>query len=77
MTPSLDVSARRLAITVNGDPHEVAAGESVAGLIEALGLGGKRLAVAINREVVRRVHYAERRLEAGDHVEILEAVGGG
>ena len=35
VTPSLDVSARRLAITVNGDPHEVAAGESVAGLIEA------------------------------------------
>jgi sulfur carrier protein len=49
----------------------------VAELIEALGLSGRKLAVAVNREVVPRAHYRKRRLADGDRVEILEAVGGG
>jgi sulfur carrier protein len=49
----------------------------VAELIEALGLAGRKLAVAVNREVVPRAQHRLRRLADGDHVEILEAVGGG
>lgn len=37
----------------------------------------KRVAVAVNREVVLRSNYAEATLHEGDRVEILEAVGGG
>ena len=36
-----------------------------------------RVAVAVNRDVVQRSRYAEVSLAEGDHVEILEAVGGG
>ena len=53
------------------------AASSVADLIEALGLSGRRLAVAVNRDVVPRGQHKARRFSAGDRVEILEAVGGG
>jgi sulfur carrier protein len=66
-----------LQIRVNGEPHALGAGACLADLIEALGLAGRRLAVAVNREVVPRAQYRARRLAEGDRVEILEAVGGG
>ena len=66
-----------LQVRVNGEPHTLAAGTCVAELIAALGLAGRRLAVAVNREVVPRGQYRARRIGDGDRVEILEAVGGG
>jgi sulfur carrier protein len=49
----------------------------VAGLVELLGLTGRRIAVAVNRDVVPRSAFGSRQLATGDRVEILEAVGGG
>ena len=66
-----------LSIHVNGDARSIPGGCSVARLIELLGLEGRRVAVAVNRDVVPRSGFAERRLDPGDRVEILEAVGGG
>jgi sulfur carrier protein len=66
-----------LSIRVNGEARALAAGACVAELIAALGLTGRKLAVAVNREVVPRSGYSARRLRDGDRVEILEAVGGG
>jgi sulfur carrier protein len=66
-----------LRVRVNGEPRTLAAGACVAELIEALGLAGRKLAVAVNREVVPRGQYRARSLLDGDRVEILEAVGGG
>lgn len=64
-------------VLVNGDEHRLHDGCSVQALLVELGLAGKRVAVALNREVVPRSSYAEVALCSGDHVEILEAVGGG
>ena len=66
-----------MQITLNGDPHVVADGATVASLIEQLDLAGKRLAVEVNEEVVPRGHHAERALASGDQVEIVHAIGGG
>ncbi|HEB89108.1 MAG TPA: sulfur carrier protein ThiS, partial [Deltaproteobacteria bacterium] len=38
---------------------------------------GRRVAVAVNRQVVVRSRYDETELSEGDRIEILEAVGGG
>jgi sulfur carrier protein len=65
------------AVLVNGDERAVRRGATVAELLGQLGLAGRRLAVAVNRDVVPRSGYAARRLAAGDRIEILEAVGGG
>jgi sulfur carrier protein len=64
-------------ILVNGDEQRLPADSTLRGLLEELGLAGKRVAVALNREVVPRSGYAATALCAGDRVEILEAVGGG
>jgi sulfur carrier protein len=66
-----------LSIRVNGEARTVRAGSSVAELVALLGLGGRKLAVAVNRDVVPRAQHAFHRLRDGDRVEILEAVGGG
>jgi sulfur carrier protein len=65
------------AVRVNGEDREVRAGTTVAELLRELGFGDRRVAVALNREVVPRAAHGERRLAAGDRIEILEAVGGG
>ncbi len=71
------MSERQLALHVNGDPRSIATGCTVAGLIDELGLADRRVAIAINRDVVPRSTFISRLLEDGDRVEVLEAVGGG
>ena len=69
--------AQDLDLLVNGESRAVPAGCTVAGLVELLGLTGRRVAVAVNRDVVPRSAFRSRQLASGDRVEILEAVGGG
>jgi len=64
-------------LLVNGDPRSVPLDCTVAELIDALGLRTRRIAIAVNRNVVPRSAFATHRLAADDRVEILEAVGGG
>ena len=53
------------------------AAPSVASLIERMALGGKRIAVELNGQIVPRSRYAQTFLGAGDRIEIVGAVGGG
>jgi len=46
-------------------------------LLESCGLGGRRVAVAINAQVVPRSRYAGVEIQHGDKIEIIHAVGGG
>jgi sulfur carrier protein len=64
-------------ICVNGESREVPEGITVEGLLELLGVARRRIAVAVNRNVVPRTGYVTHQIGAGDHVEILQAVGGG
>jgi len=71
------VSDRDLALLVNGEPRTVPKGCTVEGLLVRLGVERRRIAVAVNRDVVPRSRFPTHPLGAGDRVEILEAVGGG
>jgi thiamine biosynthesis protein ThiS len=64
-------------VIVNGEPHELGDGLTVAGLISQLSLNGRRIAVELNREILEREAYGDRRLAEGDEVEIVHFVGGG
>lgn len=66
-----------VAITLNGEPYALAAERTAAQLVEALGLTGRRIAMEINEEIVPRSQLGATRLEAGDRVEIVHAIGGG
>jgi sulfur carrier protein len=66
-----------MQLYVNGDPRDLPSGATVATLVETLALGGGRIAVEVNEELVPRSTYAERVLLEGDRVEIVHAIGGG
>ena len=66
-----------MELYLNGEIRQVDDGLSVAALVDALGLSQQRLAVEVNRGIVPRSRHAEHRLQAGDRVEIIQAMGGG
>jgi thiamine biosynthesis protein ThiS len=64
-------------IVVNGESREVDDQLTAWQLIELLGLTDARLAMEVNREIVPRSTFDTRRLQPGDQVEIVRAIGGG
>ena len=66
-----------MKVVLNGREHAIAAPISVAALLEETGYAQRRIAVEINREIVPRSQYGARMLNAGDRVEIVQAIGGG
>jgi thiamine biosynthesis protein ThiS len=66
-----------LSVTVNGEPQAAPRRCTVRQLLGTLDLDGRRVAVAVNRDVVPRSSFETHLLVDGDRIEILEAVGGG
>ena len=64
-------------IVLNGQIRMIEPATTLAALVATLDLGGRRMAVEINEEVVPRSEYADLVLGEGDRVEIVHAVGGG
>ncbi|MGI9589905.1 MAG: sulfur carrier protein ThiS [Myxococcota bacterium] len=71
------MSDGKVELLVNGEPRDVPVGCTIETLILRLGLERRRVAVAVNRDVIPRSHFEAHGLVSGDRVEILEAVGGG
>lgn len=69
--------ANLMQLTINGAPREVEACATLAELIHAVGLEGKRIAVERNGEIVPRSAYAATAIAGDDRLEIVAAVGGG
>lgn len=65
-----------MKLTVNGDPVTLN-GATVADLVAQLSLQGRRLAVEVNRDIVPKSEHDAFRLNNGDVVEIVHAIGGG
>lgn len=64
-------------ITLNGEPRTFPAPLTLAELLAAEGLAGRRIAVEVNGEIIPRTRHAGTSLHAGDVVEIVHALGGG
>jgi thiamine biosynthesis protein ThiS len=67
----------QLTITVNGEARDVVPGLTVAALVAELGLEPRYVAVECNDALLPRARHAQRRIEAGDRLEIVTLVGGG
>jgi thiamine biosynthesis protein ThiS len=70
-------AARRITVSVNGERRSVPENLTVRGLLEHLGLDTQRLAVELDRAIVRRTEWDVREVLDGAQVEIVEFVGGG
>jgi sulfur carrier protein len=66
-----------ISVSINGSPRDFPAPVTFAQLLDELELGGKRLAIERNGEIVPRSSFAETRVRDGDRIELVIAVGGG
>jgi len=66
-----------VTVTVNDEPRTLPAGATVADLVAGLGLGPRRIAIEVNREIIPRSTYDSTSLHDGDTVEVIHFVGGG
>ena len=66
-----------MKVFVNGDEKEFGVGISLAELITQLDLPAPRIAIELNREVVRRSDWGGTILKDDDRIEIVHFVGGG
>ena len=67
----------RVVVRVNGQDRGFDQAPTVAELLDEIGVRPEGVAVAVDRQVVPRSTFAERRVEHGQQVEVLRAVGGG
>jgi sulfur carrier protein len=66
-----------IEIELNGTPHRVEDNQNLSDLIASLALPNQAMAVAVNRQVVPRQGWSQRKLQATDKVDIVRAIGGG
>ncbi len=66
-----------MKLTVNGQQTQLPDAQTVAALVERLGLAGRPVAVEVNRRLVRKKDHAAVPLHEGDVVEVVTLVGGG
>ncbi|HCH64643.1 MAG: thiamine biosynthesis protein ThiS [Deltaproteobacteria bacterium] len=64
-------------IVLNGAPKWVPVNTSVAQLLRSCGLDRAGVAVAVAGQGVPRTQHEQVQLEAGQRVEVVQAVGGG
>ena len=66
-----------ISVSINGTANHFDTPISIADLLARMELGGKRIALEQNGEIVPRSQFPQQMLADGDKLEIVVAVGGG
>jgi len=66
-----------MQILLNGEPHDVEPGTTLAELVATLSRDPRGVAIERNLEIVPKSRHGETILEPGDRLEIVQFVGGG
>ena len=67
-----------MQITINGEHRELSQVEiTLKELIEQLSLPPQRIAIEVNKQIVRRDEWVRTAIKDGDRIEIVHFVGGG
>ncbi len=66
-----------IEIELNGEAYSLEASIPVSRLLTELKLKPNRVAVEINRTVIPKAEYERTIINPGDHVEVINFVGGG
>ena len=66
-----------IEIRLNGQPRQIPAGLNLPALLQHLEIHADRVAVELNRQIVRKPDWDASRIEAGAEVEVVHFVGGG
>jgi sulfur carrier protein len=71
------VPSQLIPVTINGELQHVPANQSVAALLECLDIRSDRVAIELNKAIVRKRDWQQTTVPAGSRIEIVEFVGGG
>jgi len=66
-----------ITLEINGETLEIPAVAGARELLQFLGIAEERVALEINRKIIRRADWDSTPVSDGDHVEIVQFVGGG
>ena len=66
-----------ISIVLNGEARTAPEGQTILALLRELGIDPERVAVELDRRIVKQPRWAETELRAGAEVEIVQFVGGG
>ncbi len=66
-----------ISVSINGVTRHFDTPVNVVTLLEQMQMGGKRIAVECNGEIIPRGQFDQHLLADGDKLEIVVAVGGG
>lgn len=72
-----DAETRTIEVVVNGKPRRVPEGASVTALLRYLEIDPSRVAIELNREIVRKPAWDSTLIAQGANIEIVWFVGGG
>ena len=77
-TPRMQTSeTKTIQVVLNGEPRAVPAGFTIDTLLAWLKMDASRVAVELNREIVRQPEWAAAPVHDGAQIEIVWFVGGG
>ncbi len=66
-----------ISVEVNGQRREIPAGLNIRTLLDFLGIDAQRVAVELNRSIIRKTEWEATLLAANDQIEVVMFVGGG
>ena len=64
-------------IIINGERRELSERLSIQALLEELEVDTRRVAVELNRRILKREDFEEVKVSDGDRLEVVHFVGGG
>jgi thiamine biosynthesis protein ThiS len=66
-----------IRVYINGEPHHLPARQTVANLLAALNVPAERVAIELDKTLIRKREWESTLVGDGAQVEIVEFVGGG
>jgi sulfur carrier protein len=67
----------KITLEINGESREISSVSNVQELLDLLGITESRVAVELNRKIIRRGDWQNTSISDRDSVEIVQFVGGG
>ena len=65
-----------MQVTINGSSYSIEDNSSIKNLIEHLSIDGK-YAIEVNQNIIPKSQYSKIKINLGDKIEIVKAIGGG
>jgi sulfur carrier protein len=66
-----------MKVLINGETKEITGELNLSELLKRFSMPSERVAVELNREVVRKKDWENTKITEGDRLEVIHFVGGG